>query len=204
MVRNISIDTRELQKAIVQELRKVISQRIPKLTADLNNNLQKILEKHFLQGLPVIAGQDFYELGIPDIHDRLTTIALSASKDFRIKIFQRSLLNINIGILETSHKDLLKMPEAVFSYPSKNGLNILPYLKWLLTEGANTVVSDYDFLIKPNSGRTTGGIMIRTNNWQVPPSLQGSYNDNLLTRCLDNIEQELRTTIETSIKRRLC
>jgi hypothetical protein len=204
MQTNMSINKKELEKAILAEIRNIIRQKIPKLEAELNHNLQNILEKHFLQGLPVIAGQDFNELGIPDIQDRLTSIALSASNDFRIKIFQRSLLNINIGILETSYKELLKLPEAIFTYSSKSGSNVLPYLKWLLVEGSTPVISEYDFMVKPDSGRTTGGIMIKTNNWKVPPNLQGTINDNLLTRCLSNIENDLRIMVESTLKKALC
>tara|TARA_R100001163_G_C5066446_1_gene204856 strand:- start:1301 stop:1963 length:663 start_codon:yes stop_codon:yes gene_type:complete len=137
------------------------------------------------------------ELGLPDAAVRLDAIVRKWAEGIMVKfeIARGSLLGlIKIGILEEGYEDVLSMSEATFRYSSKRGEKNLEWLRWLLLEGGNIIVSDYEYRAENKEGRSrTGlGIMIRRRGgWKIPQQFAGTEENNFATRALEDIQGDI-------------
>ena len=193
----IKINERELQKQLLNEIRRKITFSIPAIQTALSSKLEKVLFQRLISGLPTISPMDLAEIGIPDIQSRMLQIVQQASKSFEIKVEAANLLKISIGIIKADYSDLLSMNEAIFAYSSSKGSGVLQWLKWLLTEGSGTIVQGCGF--SPSSStasRTGGGLMVVGSGWRVPDHLAGTSMDNFLMRALTNIDRDLEMVVK--------
>ena len=200
----IKINQKDLQKGMQDELKKVIRRSIPRIETQLNVSLKELLQRRFNEGLPVLTPLDIGEIGIRDLENRLFNIAQAASNSFKITVRPANLLRIDIGILKSDYSDLLALNESIFQYFSKEGNNILPWLEWILKGGNGNIVSGYDFRSGSyGSSRTGLGLMFKGSGWSVPPHLQGTSQDNILTRCLDGIDKDIERTVKNLLNKEL-
>ena len=199
----IKIDERELKRQLKQEINKTVQKYIPQIQQSISRRLEQVLFQRLISGVPTVSGQDFYELGIPDINDRLQSIIRVASQSFRVTVTggTRNILTVNIGIIRKDYGDLLSLPESVYQYTSRNGSGVLEWLRWVLVEGQGTIVQGYEFTPQDGRGRTLGGVMSKGSGWSVPPSLQGSPGDNILLRTLNNIDRDIETICKQELNR---
>jgi len=199
----IKIDEKELNRQIKQEIIKTVHRYIPQIQQSVSRRLEQVLFQRLISGVPTVSGQDFYELGIPDINDRLQSIIRVSSQSFKVTVTggTRNILKINIGIIKKDYRDLFSLPESVYQYTSTKGSGVLEWLKWVLVEGQETVVQGYDFSQQDGYGRTQGGIMVKGSGWSVPPSLQGSPTDNILLRTLNNIDKDIEQIVKQELNR---
>ena len=152
--------------------------------------------------MPTISGRDYYEMGVPDINQRLQSIIRAASNTFKIQVRAGNLLSINIGILEDDYSQLLALPESVFPYISAKGSGVLQWLRWILIEGNGPIIRDFEYAPTPSRfSRTGGGVMLRGGTWSVPPSIAGTAQDNILTRTLQDIEKDIEKIITQELQR---
>ena len=201
----LNINQKELEKAILNEVKKKVVSSIPRIANSINNQLPALIKRHLTAGVAPITGNDFYEIGVPDVNERLVEIIDVASRSFKVEVIPANLLKIKIGILDTDYGYLFDLQEAYFAYTNKNGNGILKWLEWIWLEGNSPIVDGFDFkLSNSRFSRTGGGLMVNGNTWNVPPSLQGTREDNLLTRALLGLEKDLEALIKqvlnTSIK----
>lgn len=201
----LNINQKELEKAILNEVKKKVVSSIPRIANSINNQLPALIKRHLTAGVAPITGNDFYEIGVPDVNERLVEIIDVASRSFKVEVIPANLLKINLGILDTDYSYLFDLPEAYFTYTSKNGNGILKWLEWILLEGNSPIVDGFDFKLNNSRfSRTGGGLMVNGTTWNVPPSLQGTREDNLLTRALVGLEKDLEALVKqvlnTSIK----
>ena len=119
-----------------------------------------------------------------------------------IKSGTSPLLTIDIGIIKEDYGDVLSLPEAQYSYTSKQGQGTIPWLSWLLLEGDKRIVTKYEFSSNPRGSRTGMGIMVHKARgfWQVPPEFSGTSVDNFATRALGNIESVIDKIVEKAVK----
>ena len=200
----IKINQKELQKGIQDELKKVVRRSIPRIETKLNISLKELLQRRFIEGLPVVTPSDIGEMGIPDLENRLFNISQAASNSFKVTVRPANLLRIDIGILKSDYSDLLSLNESIFQYFSKEGNNILPWLEWILKGGNGTIVSGYDFREGSyGSSRTGLGLMFKGNGWAVPPNLRGTEQDNILTRCLSAIDRDIEKVVKDLLSKEL-
>ena len=201
---NISINLKDLQKNIDQQLSKTINTRLPNIQRALNQQIEKIVFQRLVSGLPSIQGRDLAEIGVPDINTRLTSIVQAIASNVRVKIIPGKNLAINITILEQDYSDVLSLPEAVYAYTSANGSGVLEWLKWILLGGSGQIIGGFEFspLASPFS-RTGGGLMVAGGGWSVPPSLSGTATNNILTRALENIQADIEIIINKELQRTL-
>ena len=199
----IKLDERELKRQIKLEILNKVQKHIPKIQQAVSGHLEKVLFQRLNSGVPVVSGQDLYEIGIPDINDRLQSIIRVASQSFKVTVTggTRNILKISIGIIKKDYSDLFNLPESVFQYTSKKGSGVLEWLKWVLLSGQGTVVQDYDFSQRDGFGRTQGGIMVKGSGWNVPPNLQGTADDNILLRTLFHIDKDIENICKQELNR---
>lgn len=203
MALNVRINVRDIQKEIEKEYNKRIRSSLPKIQSVLGRKIEDIVFQKLIGGIPTITGNDLYEMGIPDINNRLTSIIQTISKNVKVQVSTaKTTIKITITILQEDYSDILALPQSVFVYSAATGSGILEWLKWMLLSGNNPVIIGFDYDPAPSvNSRTGGGMMVRGGSWNVPPSLAGSSDDNILTRALNNIEQDIKLTIEREMSR---
>ena len=198
----LDVNAKEISKGIKDEIRKIVFKSIPKIQRSLNDKIGDIVFRSLLAGVPVITGSDFAEIGVPDINDRIQSVIRTASNDFKVIVKPANYLIININILDMGYSQLLSLPESVYPYTSIQGSGVLEWLRWLLVEGGGVAIDGWRFSPFPSRfSRTGGGIMSAGGTWNVPPSLQGTSNDNILTRALIGIEKDLEAVVSQELKR---
>jgi hypothetical protein len=202
MASNISFNTKNILKDIKQTANKNISKNIPKIQRVLDERIEKIVFQRLVSGLPTIQGRDLAEIGVPDINTRLTSIVQTVAQNVRVKIVLAGSIQINVTILEEDYSDILSLPEAIYTYTSANGSGVLEWLKWILLGGSGPVIGGFEFspLASPFS-RTGGGLMVAGAGWSVPPNLAGTASSNILTRSLENIEQDIKIIVNQEMQR---
>ena len=199
---NIQIDQKELQKQIKQEIQRKVNQAVPKIQSALNQRFESMLLQRFVQGVPPFTPRQVGEIGVPDLELRIQSILREAAKSFEIRVQPANLLKINISILKKDHADLLSLPESVFHYVSRNGSGVLEYLRWLLLEGDQVIVNQYDFSDRNMIGsRTQQGTMVRGSGWKMPQDIAGVAGNNILTNCLNKIGKDIESIVSEELNR---
>jgi hypothetical protein len=152
------------------------------------------------------------ELGIPDVGSimRITDIWVN---NIEVTFTQtaNSFGMFKIGIIQSDYSDVLSSPDASFDYVSgyNNPYGVLrsgtiEWLKWLLLEGTNVLVTSYDF-VPSGKGRTGMGTMVysKAGSWTVPPEYAGIASDNFVLRALYDIDETFNVVIRQEITRGL-
>ena len=197
---NLQIDENKVIRDIMKEIRRIIQNSLLTIKQKLSAEISQIVLRRLTQGVPVISGRDYHEIGIPDINDRIISVIRNVSNNIKVKVMIKppDLLNIEIGILKADYSDLLSLPEAVFQYKSGG---VLPWLRWLLLDGGGVIVNNYDYKNRPlKSSRTNFGFMAKGSGWSMPPNLVGTQNNNILTRALTNIDKDIELIVINVIK----
>jgi hypothetical protein len=109
-----------------------------------------------------------------------------------------------IGIIQSDYSDVLSSPDASFSYASAFTSGTIEWLRWLLLEGTNVLVTSYDF-VPSNEGRTGMGTMVykKSGSWTVPPEFAGTASDNFVLRALADIDKNFDVIIRQETTRGL-
>lgn len=145
------------------------------------------------------------ELGLPDASaiQRITSIWVNNIS----VVFSQSGNNFGvfkIGIIQSDYNDVLSSPDASFSYSSAFTSGTIEWLRWLLLEGTNVLVTSYDF-VPSGKGRTGMGTMVysQTGSWTVPSQYAGISSDNFVLRALSEIDQNFEVIIRQELTKGL-
>ena len=194
-----------IHKSILQEISKYVDVAISKSLADIKTDIEKIVldsVKNEPEYLSLKNGQLRYEFGIPDtsvIDSILEKIILTINIHKKNTTFNQSGVIGGFILTALDENDIMSftsLSEAMV-IDTKNGYS-LPWLKWLLLEGAKPIVKNYDVKVGPNRASRTGmAVMIKdSGSWSVPNAFIGTQNNNWFTRAIDNINNN---SIENSI-----
>lgn len=190
----------------VKEIRKVLLRSYPRIQKGVLKSLRAIARERIIDSPEynsMIGGTLRGELGLPDGMSRITRIIEQWILNIRVTVNTgsgRSLGYISISMIESTYGDVLDLPESVLRYTNRKGKSVsLDWLKWLLTEGGSTIVSEYEF--SPSSkGRTGLGVMIKSRGgWKVPAQFAGVANDNFVTRSFEGITKDIEIIIRREI-----
>tara|TARA_R100001377_G_scaffold85340_1_gene71728 strand:+ start:3255 stop:3908 length:654 start_codon:yes stop_codon:yes gene_type:complete len=189
-----------------KEVRKVLLRSYPRIQKGVLRSLRVIVRERIMDSPEynsMIGGTLRGELGLPDGMSRITRIIEAWVLNIRVKIIQgssKSLGSLSISMIESTYSDVLGLPEAVLRYTNRKGKSVnLDWLKWLLTEGGSTIVSEYEFT--PSSrGRTGLGVMIKSRGgWKVPAQFAGVSTDNFVTRSFEGITKDIEIILRREI-----
>ena len=149
------------------------------------------------------------ELGVPNSRARIDAIIDRWISSIFIKVQPGTapLLDIQIGIIDSSYQDVLAMAEAEYTYRSRHyKRNVtIPWLQWLLTEGTKRLVTGYHVVRNPRRSRT-GTVIMRQNDrksWSVPSTYSGTAGNNFVTRAFSDINQKIIQVIDELLIRNL-
>ena len=198
----IKVNQKQIAKDIVREVNLIVGKNVNKIQQALDSRISNLVFQRLVSGLPTIQGNDLAEIGVPDINNRLISIARVVSNNIVVKATFNKSLKIDIGILQDDYADLLSLPEAVYRYNSLKGSGILPWLRWLLLEGNGPIIGGFDFQPLPTAfSRTGGGIMTAGGSWNVPLGLAGTANNNIFTRALTNLQKDIEAIVKQELQR---
>jgi len=190
----------EFRAGVLKEIRKRINLQMPKIALIMKTKIQVSISD-LLKASPeydsiVNNGSLRAELGLPSatmiegVIDQWASNIVVKYKNFRI----------DIGMIEEDFSDVLGLPEAQYIYIGRNldgssKVRRIDWLRWLLMEGSDIIVSGFDFTpVIPKGGRSrTGlGVMERDRRgWRVPPEFAGTVNNNFVTRALEDMEAKI-------------
>jgi len=201
---SLLVDDKQIYNGILSEIKKIISKNVSKIETAINNKIKQITKQRLGTNIPPISGRALYEMGVPDINERIASIIDTISNNIYVKVTPANLLQIEIGILQIDYRDILALPEAIFQFTSFRGSGMLPWLEWLLFNGAGQVIGNFTFSpIPSNYSRTGGGIMVPGGSWSIPSELAGTSTDNMFTRALTNIEKDIFNIVMQELQRNL-
>jgi len=200
---NVLESSSSFRQKVVQAICDEMNRKLGLIKYDIRNSVANNLKPIFINtedyslmmNDPKILG----DMGLPhnrkhDIMDKiLQRICDSVEVDFHkfIPVGSSIYGGFDIGILISDYSDILELNEAYIK--SKNGFN--EWLDWLLYRGADFVVAGYHVTYKTGSGRSTLAIMTEGGRYMVDDRIQGTKNDNWLTRALKTNEEQLKQVI---------
>jgi len=177
----------QLDAGVKKEMARILARSLPRVAIGIKTRL-KIVVRDLIHDSraygSIYAGTLRAELGIPDPFS-IESIIETWVNNIEVSVIGDT---IKIGILEEDYSDVLLLAEA--SYSTEKGV-VIEWLKWLLTEGAKTLVFDYVFRDnRPRNSRTGTGIMVKKvgKSWQVPSEFRSIGDNNFATRALESLE----------------
>jgi hypothetical protein len=184
----------DFERRIRGEILKRLTKKISSTTSNIRKRLvpaiiQEISDTNVYQGLS--GGMLRGEIGLIDI-GKLDTVINAWANNISVTYEKTNLRNsfgsINIGIINSNYSDVLTLPEATYIYQNyRNRQIIIDWLRWLLLEGGNIIVSGYSFYNDVGEGRTGLGVMKEDGgSWKVPSEFVGTADDNFATRCFSS------------------
>ena len=196
----------DFNQNILNEIRSILKLKMPQITINIKNRLNVELKNLISQSntwQAISSGMLRGELGIANtsvIDNILEKWANGIVVKFNNTV---GFGAIDINMIQSDYSDVLTMPEASFTYTSRNGSGVIEWLRWLLLESSSIIVSNYDFT-PSNQGRTGLGIMKRVpSGWKVPSQHAGTATDNFVTRSLEDIYKIIDEVVRQEITKGL-
>jgi hypothetical protein len=204
----------QMQRKILTAIRDHLNNILPSAVPNIKSRLQDLIDG-LIHRTPeyislISGGQLAVELGVPDAGSRLDAI-LSKIRDSVQVNFRRVTVRGNIDLgggyqilaLQKDFQDIISLSEAKYD---SNGHEV-PWLEWLILEGDNIIIANYDILYTDRGKSRSGqAIMIHKSGagFRIPPSFSGTASNNFLTRALNvpGIEAEITKIVEQEVQRR--
>ena len=200
---NDEINTMVLE-IMADHINDILNIAMPKITAEIKE-LVALSLKEEPEYQSLLSGRLRAEFGLSDtnmvdnIIDKLvSTIDVSRS---RISYNKIGLVGgFTITMMKSDDMNGLIFTD-IASVISNNGQH-LPWLQWLLLEGNNAIVKNFDVKMGSYSQSRSGmAIMVSSrDNWRVPPEFVGTISNNWTTRAIDRIEDKIYTLIQDIIE----
>ena len=196
----------EITSKILQALMPQVSVYFDKIQSELVDAIPSIIIQSIVNQPEydaLMSGTLQYEFGIPDPGSRLSEIIETIRNGYVVKYKPVSAKSsslvggIKIEMVKKDFSDLLSLGSA--SLTTEKGER-LEWLRWLLVEGDNVIISDNVFIFGPDPNSRTGyGIMRQMSGgfWRVPPEYAGNLENNWITRAIE----EASTSIDKEIQR---
>ena len=188
----------EVKKEIIKKL----TASINRITESIETAIQALVKDKLMTSNVVnsIAGGRLRaELGLVDGAARIGNIIETWANSVEVKYVKKlgDFGGIMVTMQDQDYANVLSMPEAEFI--TEKGV-VLEWLRWLLIEGNNKIVSSH-FFKSSTRGRTGSGIMVARQgaSWKVPKQFAGTDNDNFATRALEDIQDDIDVIIRREI-----
>lgn len=200
LVENNSSISQNIARALLPEINRYLNN----IFNQVKNSIPRIVVeaiKNEPEYASLVGGKLKGEFGLDDASSKIEAI-LSTIENNIISEFKSATISNNqvkggfkIQMIRSNFTDLLSLGQS--SFTTENG-DTIDWLRWLLLEGDNVIISDYKFVAGAYPTSRTGmGIMNEFKGafWRVPPEFAGNINNNWITRAIDkassNISQEL-------------
>lgn len=207
---DFSINIKETDDVIAQriliETRDYIKQRIVRIRFKIIDAVdlfvRRSIEKsdfyqHFIYGkLKSELGVVDPSLAMSQIINALVSTNFISMGD--VRVYGNEIKSvISIKLVPDDFSRVLSVPLA--QYVTAKG-ELIPWLKWVLFEGTNEVVSNYKIVFEQPQISRTGDAIMRLNtdsSWSVPSAFAGTVRNNFIVNSLNLNITELEDTLET-------
>lgn len=187
-------------------LRAMFRKKWEAIVIDIGYEIRDMLETKLLQTdvyESLTSGILRQEFGLSDV--QIAKLPELFEELISVSYISEILNQKKIAYLAIHILDYDQIPYEKGSYYSNT--NLVEWLKWLLFEGTDVVVSEYAVktLKKPTrNSRTEFTIMIGPSDnfsYSVPPEFAGDINNNFLTKVVKQSEQEILKIIAKHINK---
>jgi hypothetical protein len=205
----LSVDLVETQSEIASKILQALLPDVSRYFDNVQKQLIDIIPNIIIDSIvnqpeydALIGGTLQYEFGLPDPSSRLSEILETIRNGHVVKykpvnIKSSSLAGgIKIEMVKKDFGDLLSLGSA--SLVTEKGEK-LDWLKWLLIEGDNVIVSDHVFIFGASQYSRTGyGVMRQVGGgfWRVPPEYAGNMQNNWITRAIEAASSQIDKEIQ--------
>jgi|2_EtaG_2_1085320.scaffolds.fasta_scaffold00016_25 hypothetical protein len=198
----------QLFSNVNKEITRIVKRNSVKVSRNIKEHVEKLLRSAIV-GSPeyesFFGGKLQAELGVPD-PSVIDTVIEQWMSGVTVKFLQGEgrFGTLSIGMIEDDYSDVLTLPDATYSYSSRKGGGLIDWLRFLLLEGSNVIVRDYDFTDSTKRGSRTGlGIMVGRSggSWKVPDQFAGTAGDNFVLRALQEIDTEIDNIVRREVTR---
>jgi hypothetical protein len=153
----------------------------------------------------LMGGSLQYELGIPDPGPKLAGLIEIWSSNVDVNYQPPTMTNngikssVSVGIIKIDFSDVL-YSEYAQNIDTFRGYS-LPWLEWLLLDGTQILVKDYEVSLGPYPTSRTGQAIMSASNqsWKIPSEYTGTINDNWITRALNNAGSSIEQAIQGAL-----
>lgn len=189
-------------KALLPQVDKQMNSWSQKLKITLPTILQRAITNS-PEYASILGGQLRYELGIPNAPQALSTIITIWTTNVNVEygpptITQNGQIksSISVSMVKSDYSDVLGSSAAyVYDYERKY---TLPWLRWLLLEGAVPIVSNHYVVVGANKSSRTGMAIMKEGggSWSVPSRYAGTITDNWITRAIFGAGSEIENLMQ--------
>lgn len=207
---SFNVKLTESNNVIAQNMLKALLPEINTYFNTISQNMKQNISNivvSYIKAQPeyesLISGKLKAEFGLPDASSRLSTILNQIESGAMVQTKPLSISggklrgSIKLQMIQKDFGDLLSLGDATFTTEKGSSLE---WLKWLLVEGDNIIISEYYFIAGPYSTSRTGmGIMhgFQGGSWRVPPEYAGNINNNWITRAIDAASSDIQKELES-------
>jgi hypothetical protein len=147
------------------------------------------------------------ELGLDNASSRLDSVLERWVRNINVTTaLSRNGINwhnlVKIEAIQSDWIDVINLPESSIVSVSDRGYFIIPWLRWLLTEGGRTLIRDYvvDFNINATSRRfsRSGEAIMKPKPgaiYRIPSEHAGTNRDNFVLRALIDFDDKITEII---------
>lgn len=201
-----AIERKALQ-ALAKDLNKTMDRAVNKIVVPVRQLITKSLlsqpEVSSLSG-----GRLAGDFGFRDGQSRISNIIEMWANSLIVQKVPVTIANGKIAkgglilkAIPSEFKDVLNTRDAVVQ--TEKG-QLLPWLEWLLLFGDRAIIRDFFVTFGPTKSRSRSGIAIMVGKsgarWGVPTEFAGTQNNNLVTRAMDTIGNDLTKIIQEKIE----
>jgi len=189
-----------LRRKIIDEFTKQFNSRAMSRIHTLRNSIALLFSETVCSSATVLSLSSGYlkgHFGLISGETKITQLkeALYNSVKVDFQPLKSNINNISGGLTITALQD--GYPELTensdFYYLSGEKQYKIEWLKWLLLEGSNVIISDYSIRFKGssnkaifNDSRSGFAIMVKGGTWRVPTTYSGTESNNFITRSLNS------------------
>ena len=201
LVDNNSKIKKDLDKAMLTEINRVLRSKVKKVRDDLKISI----------GRWIFASPEFVSLSQEGVPNGLNAqLGLSPGQGaLSVEQIKRAIIGSIEVNLVTDKKNVNKVSLTINIQPSdmRNILGIpagvvitengspLEWLNWLINLGTSTIVFGFSYKSAVD-GRSGGGRMESGGSWRIPPQFSGTIDDNFITRALNGNQREIQKILE--------
>ena len=196
---------KEFVLGVLAEIAREFEKKMPKAAAKMEKDIQELVKKELLNSPEynsIKNGELRGQLGMRD-PNAIDVIIDRWVESVNVEYVRATgtLGRIKVEAIRSDYTDVLSLPEATTVYSTRRGGGSLDWLRWLLLEGGQIIVVDYEF-VDSRKGRSGLGIMIHQSGggWSVPPEYAGTRNDNFVTRSFRHINGDIERIAQKRIK----
>ena len=206
---NISFKILETNKQIQDSMLKALLPQTVSFMNKIENTLQKELPDLVRNAIAnsaeynsILGGDLRYQFGLEDSSTKLSGLINIWTNNINIEYVKPSISNgqikskLSASMIKADYSDVLGTEYAKMT-DSQRGYT-LPWLQWLLLDGNQILIEQHIIVLGPNNKSRTGFAIMKPSNtgfWRVPPTFAGTYQDNWLTRAINDAAPQINNLL---------